>query len=307
MNCQMTAWVYSDDPQAIPALTAVEVWMAQVEAELSRFRPQSDLSRLNAANGSAYHAGDMLWQVTKLALAAAEQSEGLFDPLIGQALIAAGYDQSFEHLADRSGPGTSPLTSQRQQPWTAIRLDEQARTITLPEGHRLDLGGIAKGWAADYALALLADFGPALIDAGGDLAIGEPPPAESGWPVAIADPFVPSQDLALLSLSRCALATSGTDFRRWQVGGESRHHLIDPITQISANTDVLQASVLAPTAATADVQALLLTLAGRAGAERWLHHHPHTPALLCLNNGRTYQSPSIHSYVHTYRPLYEAA
>ena len=307
MNCQMTAWVCTDDGGAAgAALQAVARWMQRVDLELSRFRPDSDLSRLNAAGGRPYRAGALLWEVTREALAAAQASRGIFDPTIGLDLVAAGYDRSFEQLATLAGEPVSPMTRDeaRRSRWEDIHLDPRHRTITLPPDVRLDLGGIAKGWAADRALALLRPLGPAMVDAGGDLAIGDAPPGEMGWPVATADPFSPDGDLALLVLSEVGLATSGTDHRRWQHGSRSQHHLIDPDRGVPAPTDILTATVIAPTATAADALASSLVIMGLDAAADWAHHHPNTPVLLVLTDGRIYQNPAFARYARAYFPAY---
>lgn len=302
MNCDMAAWVYSDDPAALAALSAVEAWMQQVEAELSRFQPQSDLSRLNAAAGAAHHAGDMLWQVTKLALETAEATEGHFDPTLGRALSAAGYDRSFDALApdDAGSPAQPPILGA----WRRVELDAGAQTITLSPGVALDLGGIAKGWAADAALRLLAPFGPALMDAGGDLAVGAPPPAAAGWALGILDPLRRDADVALVELADCGLATSGVDYRRWRQHGRDQHHILDAATGQPAATDLLTASVIAPTAVEADIHALVLVAAGLNAAHAWLADHPHLSALLVHRDGSPYQTPTFADHVITYFPIY---
>ncbi|MCO6451075.1 MAG: FAD:protein FMN transferase [Caldilineales bacterium] len=301
MNCEMMATVYSDHPQAPEALRGVELWMQQVEAELSRFRADSDLSRLNRATGNAYHAGDILWEVTLAAVDAAVSTAGLFDPTVGQTLIAAGYDRSFEQLGDSDQEKTLPSSL---PDYHRIELDTDARTILIPDGLQLDLGGIAKGWAADKALEKLSAFGPALIDAGGDLAIGAPPPATAGWLVAIADPLTPEQDVALLQLSQCGLATSGTDHRKWRVRGRQQHHLIDPRLGTPAPTNILNSTVIAATATEADVLALTLTILDTGGVQTYLSTHTELPILLVLNDGSTYQTHTLATHVVAYHPRY---
>ena len=306
MNCQMTAWVYTDDSlHAQKALLHVEQWMKRVERELSRFQAESDLSRLNAAGGAPYRAGALLWQTTLVALDAARASNGLFDPTIGQALNAAGYDRSFRLMAKhRQKEATHTPTPSTDATWRHIQLDTVHRTITLPPGVQLDLGGIAKGWAADRALARLQALGPAMVDAGGDLAIGDAPPGEEGWLVAVADPFAPDTDLALLSLARVGLATSGTDHRHWWQGDHRQHHLIDPKQGQPARTSILTATVIAPTATEADAVALTLVIMGLDAAERWVHRHPDTPVLLVQTDGRTNQNQAFARYARAYFPAY---
>ena len=321
MNCHMAAWVYSDDPEAEAALKNIETWMAQVEQALSRFRADSDLSRLNASAGRPYLAGDILWEVTSLALEAAAATGGVFDPTIGQALIDAGYDRSFEMLApvetkcETITPVHEARRGQESNSWASaglslparlsqIKLDPASRAITLPPNTRLDLGGIAKGWAADCALDMLRPFGPAMIDAGGDLAIGDPPPGSQGWLVGAADPLRPDADLVLLRLANAGVATSGTDHRRWRHGGRQQHHLVDPRRNKPAQTDVLSATAIAPSATEADIIALALVVLGAQEAQQWLQRHRHIPALMVLNDGRSYQTSTFIPYVEASFPIY---
>ncbi len=309
MGCQMAAWVISDDPRAQAALIQVEQWMHRVEQALSRFRPDSDLSRLNAAAGRPYRAGPILWEVTQKALAMAQATQGLFDPTIGQALIQAGYDRTFTELAHSSHDDAQ--TFQALEPsgassgaWQGVQLDPQEHTILLPPHTRLDLGGIAKGWAADQALALLRPWGPALVDAGGDLAIGDPPPDQDGWPLAVMDPLDPESDLVFLHLANQGLATSGTDHRRWRSRGRWHHHLIHPQQGRPAETDILTATVIAETAMEADVWASDLVIMGSAQADQWLHQHPHLSALLVQYDGNTLHTPAFSRQAVAYFPRY---
>ena len=185
--------------------------------------------------------------MTRLALAAREQTGGLFDPTVHDAVVAAGYDRSFELLA-ADGPPAAPGRC-----GGAVEIDGE--TIRLAGGTRLDLGGIAKGYAVDRALALLAPAGPALVNAGGDLAV-----SGGSWPVAIA-----GTDLTL-ALTSGALATSGRDRRHWRRGEEEQHHLVDPATGRPARTLVLTATVFGPTAAEAEVLAKIAFLTGSVDA-----------------------------------------
>jgi thiamine biosynthesis lipoprotein len=222
---------------------AVETEFERLEALLSRFRPGSELSRLNAAG--ALDAGPDLLAVTHAALGARERSSGRFDPTVHDALVAAGYDRSFELIArddaDRPGP----------PPRCGGRVDVDGSRITLGPDVRLDLGGIAKGYAVDRGAALLARAGPCLVNAGGDLV------ARGGsWPVGLD-----GTDL-VLELREGAIATSGRDRRRWRRGTAERHHLIDPTTGRPAVTDLLHVTVVAANAVEAEVLAKVAFLGG---------------------------------------------
>jgi thiamine biosynthesis lipoprotein len=134
-----------------------------------------------------------------------------------------------------------------------VELDGE--TIRIEPGMRLDLGGIAKGYAVDRALPLLSPAGPSLVNAGGDLAV-----SGGSWPVAIEGAEL------TLALTSGALATSGRDRRQWRRGGEEQHHLVDPATGRPAQTPVLRATVFAPTAVEAEVLAKVAFLTGAVEA-----------------------------------------
>ncbi|HEY1012734.1 MAG TPA: FAD:protein FMN transferase [Herpetosiphonaceae bacterium] len=280
MGCQILAVIDRPDPALTERLLAAEGWFADWERQLSRFRPDSALARLNR-DGSISQAPDALWEVVGLALRLAERSDGLLTPTILPALIAHGYDRPFDQLAGAVAPGAG-LDATAGHPlvgdWRAIRLDPATRSIALPAGVALDLGGCAKGWAADQAMRRLAEAGPALVDAGGDVAISGPTAGADGtparWPIAIADPRRPEADLALLMLRGGGVATSGSDYRRWRSEAGWQHHLIDPRTGRPADTDLLSATVIAPDVLQAEAAAKLVFLRGAAAGIAWLDQQP---------------------------------
>jgi len=236
------------------------VWrlFAHWEAALSRFRADSELSRLNRSAGRPFAASALLFDVVATAVAAAEATGGLYDPTILHALVAAGYDRSFDELpADVPGgpmPGPHPL----REGWRAVLLHPVHRTIALAPGVGIDLGGIAKGMAVDAAIDALAAAGvdAALVEAGGDLRVTGLPPGERAWTIAVPTPTA----TYAVPLVRGALATSGVARRRWQRAGRPAHHLIDPRTAEPARSSAWAVSVGAATCREAEVAAKALFL-----------------------------------------------
>jgi thiamine biosynthesis lipoprotein len=223
----------------------------RLEQCMSRFRPDSELSRLN--RDGALHASPDLLRVVELALDARRQTGGRFDPTVHDALVAAGYDRTFDDVSANGAASTSEAVPCNGG--VAIRNGR----IVLDDAVRLDLGGIGKGYAAERAADILATAGPCLVNAGGDIAIR----GHLTWPVG-----VPTAGGALtLALDRGGLATSGRDRRRWIRGGEERHHLIDPSSGRPATTDLIRVTVVAGDAVEAEVLAKSLFLAGTAEAE----------------------------------------
>jgi thiamine biosynthesis lipoprotein len=184
------------------------------------------------------------------------------------ALEAAGYDRSIEHI--RATTVSSPAAPQQAVElagWNLVRIDRSRREVTLPPGMRIDLGGVAKGEFANVLARELAHWPGGCIDAGGDLRLWGLPPKGECWTIGIENPFCAGSDLLAIELSApsAGVATSGTHRRRWQAGMQSAHHLIDPRSGAPAADSVRSVTAIAQDAATADVAAKALLIAGAQG------------------------------------------
>lgn len=271
------------EPRAEAALSAAQQEVGACERELSRFDPDSDLSRLNEAAGHWVLVGPRLLEALRLALRAREETAGRFDPTVLPALVAAGYDRSFELLEERP--------AERADGWCAgasIDLDERQSRARVEAGATVDLGGIGKGYAAGRALdALLADttgIRGGLVDLGGDIALRGEPPEDGPWRVAVADPRHAGATLAVLALDEGGIATSGRDARRFGPA-RSLHHLIDPEIGEPALAGPLTVTVVASDAAAAEGAATTLAIAGLAEAERYVATRPGVSALYVPHAG----------------------
>ncbi len=236
------------------------------ERALSRFQPDSELSRLNAQVGQPVVVSPLLLRVLTAALEAAEATRGIYDPTLLRQLVTLGYDRSFETLP-RSLPATSTLVVGGGG-WRGIQINRGKRLVTLPEGAQLDFGGIAKGMAVDAALDLLREQGvsAALVNAGGDLGVLGTPPALDHWPVQ-----TPTGEV--VALLEGALATSGVGRRQWTQGGQRRHHLIDPRTGASARSGLWSVTVAADRCMQAEVAAKTALILGPEAGATFLQHH----------------------------------
>jgi thiamine biosynthesis lipoprotein len=250
---------------------AKSVWQlfSSWEAALTRFRPDSELSRLNARAGEDVRVSPLLFQVVAAALEGARRTGGLYDPTILAALVRAGYDRDFtgwEDGGNRPSPASPPPAT--WQGWRRVRVDPATRTVRLPPGCSLDLGGLAKGMAVDAALELLRKEGAplALVEAGGDLATSGPPPDTPGWVVALPTLASPST----ITLHHGALATTGVGRRHWIQGDRWAHHLIDPRTGLPARSPLWAVTIAAPTCAWAEVAAKAAFLLGPGAGSAWL-------------------------------------
>ncbi len=263
MNTDVAVIAPGCSARALAALTAdVAALFAASERCYSRFDPASELSRLNRATGPVPVTRE-LFATLRRARRYTLSTGGLFDPGVGGDLIALGYDRSFAPGALDRAAAAAPPTRGRS---LALTLDEASRTVTRPPALTLDLGGMVKGHTVDLAAAL-AD-GEIAIDAGGDARLRGDGPDGRGWLVDVEDPRDPAQVLVTLRVRDRAVATSAPNRRRWRVAGAAAHHLIDPRTGRSASSDLLQATVLAPSAELADVLAKAAFLGGttRTGA-----------------------------------------
>ncbi len=276
-------------------LKQVPIWFEAWEQCLSRFRADSELNQLNRRAGQWVRISPVLWAVIGHALKAARWSDGLVSPTLLNAMEAIGYDRSFEAVAaandDRS------ITPMPDGQWRSIERHANTRSIRLPFDVRIDLGGVAKGWAADRAAHRLSVPGPALIDAGGDIALSGPLANGQPWPIAVADPFEPDRQLVLLMINEGGIATSGRDYRRWQRNGVWQHHIVDPRTGLPAQTDVLSATVIAPTTYHAEVAAKVVLISGSEAGLSWIEAQPDFAALVVLDDGRVLLSTRMNDYL----------
>jgi thiamine biosynthesis lipoprotein len=218
------------------------------EATFSRFRPGSELQRVNAAAGGAVAVSPLFARTLQTALWATRSTAGLVDPTIGAAVEAAGYDRDFAALSPDPRPPRRPVPA-RPDGVRAV-----GPVVFLARGVRLDLNGVVKAEAVDDAIELLS--GPGFISAGGDLATrGE------------VDVAVPGG--ARVRLVSGGLATSGRNRRRWIRGGEEQHHLIDPVTGCPAGGPWEQVTACGSSCLVADVAAKAAYLLGEDGPD-WL-------------------------------------
>ncbi len=240
ISVQIAAPQGQEEAASVAARACMD-FFREVDARLSRFKPESELSRLNRSAGEEVAVSELLFTCVALALEAARGSGGLFDPTLLRQIEALGYDRDYAQIARRESPVPDESTPATDVPkagggWREIVLDRERRTIRMPAGIGLDLGGIAKGWAADVAFArYCASFPGALLNLGGDLRLyGGPQPGQA-WSVGIRDPraeLEPGEPnyLAMIAFSRGGLATSGAVNRWWLRDGQRRHHLLDPRT-----------------------------------------------------------------------------
>jgi thiamine biosynthesis lipoprotein len=273
MGCEMRLLAEGVDARRVDAARRL---LDAIDARLSRFRPDSELSRLNGDPRTTVPASSLLRAAVGAALWAAERTQGIVDPTLLDDLERQGYTRSLAGaprvpLAGglAAAPPRAPANAAPAGRWHAVAVDEAAGTITRPPGLRLDTGGTTKGLAADAAARLLAGARRLVVDCGGDLRIAAAPGVPP-FDVAVEDPFT-GGTAAMLRASGGAIATSGPARRIWhRPDGRPAHHLLDPATGEPAWTGIVSATALAPTAVEAEALAKAALLRGPAQARRLL-------------------------------------
>jgi thiamine biosynthesis lipoprotein len=252
------------NPQRIEAgFLEAQKFVEDSEQRLSRFLDDSELSRLNRAQGEAFYASPALFELVKLTRSYYDQTGGLFDPSILPDLKRAGYDRSMTEIRAHGANPKKPMTPRTKPSFEALRLEEPSRKIWLPPGMEIDLGGIAKGWIAERSARILAKYASAcVVSAGGDLYSVGIPHGRRRWEIALEDPRHPNRTLITLQVGPGAVATSSITKRSWRQRGRRQHHLIDPRSGEPATTDWLSVTVIASQATTAEVFAKALLIAG---------------------------------------------
>ncbi len=295
MGSQMMAALESNSDQVEVILQQVPLWFEDWEQSLSRFRLDSELSRLNRSQGSVFRASETLWEVLKLSLQVESISKGLINPAVLNALETAGYSMDFDQI------GSVQFTNSREFSSVPgideIVLDEKEKLVVIPKGVRLDFGGVAKGWAARQAVLKLQEFGAVLMDAGGDIMTSTALSDGSPWSVAIADPFRPDEDLELLRLSGEGVATSGQDYRVWDMNGTRMHHIIDVRTGRPVESDVYSATVVAPDVIEAEIAAKMVLILGSEAGLSWLEDQPDHAGFIVRMDNSKFVSKHLSSYL----------
>jgi thiamine biosynthesis lipoprotein len=244
---------------SLALLDVARRYVEELEGRWSRFRPTSEISRMNDQAGRPVRVSADTLALVQRAVEGARRTEGQYDPTVLGAMLRAGYDRSFEFLSERS----RGLPSELAFGYEGIAIDHAASSITLPPGVGFDPGGIGKGFAADLVVETLTAGGAlgACANLGGDLRVVGESPGGDGWVVGIDHPSR-GEPAATVALREGAVATSTQTRRTWGPQGASRHHLIDPATGRPAGVDVLSATAIAAEGWQAEVVAKAAFLGG---------------------------------------------
>jgi thiamine biosynthesis lipoprotein len=273
----------TDGGSLVAASELLEAELARIDRVASRFRDDSELSRLNDAGGAEVQVSADLMEAVRVALSMAEATEGLVDPTVGRAMLAIGYDRDIDEV--RAGRDGALPAAHAVPGWRRVALDPGRGTIRLPLGTTLDLGATAKALAADRAAHRVAErLGcGVLVSLGGDVATaGEAPP--EGFVVGLADTCTSPRAAETVSIRAGGLASSGTGSRHWRVGHDVVHHIVDPSTGLPAATCWRTVTVTAATCVEANAASTAAMVLGER-AVAWLESR-RLPARLVDLDGR---------------------
>jgi thiamine biosynthesis lipoprotein len=266
----------------------------ELEALWSRFREDSEISRLNSAAPRPVRVSPETIELVRRSLEGWRATSGAFDPTILGDLVALGYHSSFERLEEESPPPPFP---RRRGGATGVVVDQRNQTVRLPEGAAIDPGGIGKGLAADIVAEKMLEAGArgVCVNVGGDLRVAGRPPTPAGWTVGVDDPFG-GPPLTTLSLQEGAIATSSRLGRTWMRSGVLRHHLLEPATGQPASTRLAAVTVVAGRGWWAEVLAKAIFLAGPSGGVALLEQAGAT-GLLLDDNRRLIAAPGMEAFL----------
>jgi thiamine biosynthesis lipoprotein ApbE len=257
-----------------PAQAFLDAELRAVDAACSRFRTDSELWRVNHADGRPVRIGPLLAEALSVALTAALVTDGDVDLTCGGSLVRLGYDRDFPRVRENTSTLRQPATP--APGWRSVELDPALRQVRVPAGVVLDLGATAKALAADRAaVGIAAALGcGVLVNLGGDIRVAGDPPA-GGWKVGIADDVdfdgagAMDPDSQAVMIRDGGLATSATAVRSWQRGAARFHHIIMPATGLPAQSCWRAVTVAAATCVDANTASTAAIVRGERAAA-WL-------------------------------------
>lgn len=260
-------------------LTVAVAAVEDLHRRLTRFEPDSELSRLNRDPRSSVPASPLMLRFASLVGYAGELSGGLVDATLIDAVERAGYTESLDKGRPEIGIEAPQAGELKQQVgganplslWREVSVDEESGAVVRPPGVRLDSGGIGKGLAADIGAEQLEGLHSFAVSCVGDIRFGGTAKLERE--ILVAAPEKGEEPLGSIRMAEGAIATSGITRRSWvDENGRAAHHLIDPRSGKPAQTGVVQVTAIAPTGVEAEIRAKAALLSGPKSAADWLIH-----------------------------------
>jgi len=267
----------------VGAIEILQHELERIDKAASRFRADSEISRVHRAQGHPVNVSPCLFEAVSVALRVAEVTDGAVDPTVGIAMNRLGYDRDFAEIA--TGvlgvlPEAAPVPG-----WRSIELDPTSRTLRVPAGTLVDLGAIAKALTADrIAQRVSVRLGcGVLVSLGGDISVAGPPPP-GGFRIGLADVSGTAKACETVAIASGGLATSGIMSRRWRLGHHAVYHIVDPMTGLSPTPTWRTVTVTAASCVDANAASTAAIVKG-ATAEGWLTTL-HLPSRLVAVDGR---------------------
>ncbi len=289
--------VYAPDERTVArALEQVEARVRQIDRVMSDYHTESELSQLcdHSRRGQPVRLSPELYEVLDHSLELSRETGGAFDVTVGPVIQLWRTARRTKTL-----PPPDLLKQARERVgWEAVHLDPLSRSAELTrDGMQLDLGGIAAGYACDEAMQILRSHGlpRVLIDASGDVLVGDPPPDRDGWKVTVAGLSGGATDLGsrTIMLSNAAITTSGDARQFVEIEGQRYSHIVDPKTGLGL-TRRSSTTVIAPTGWQADSYATAVNVLGSKAGMTWLETHPGCSALIVeMQDGVEVRSQSL--------------
>ena len=290
-DCLVRVPGHADETREV--LAAVRDRAMTIHGEMSVFDPVSAVSRLNASSGTGLTA--VPEDVARILARASEMgavTDGAFDVTVGP--LASLWKPC---IREGRVPSSEEITRARESVgWEHVRVDEAGLRVSLDAGTSVDLGGIAKGFAANEFERILRDNGisDALLDLGGSVTVLGAPDESEAWTVGIQDPLAPTGVAAAqVRVSDTSVVTSGTNERFFVRGGVRYHHVVDPRTGSPTQTGLLGVTFIGPDALVADALATAALVAGATEAVGWARSLGLELVLVFEDGGVVSTSPSV--------------
>lgn len=283
-----------------PSLNAKDIFdglLSEFDQVASRFRSDSELVTQFDGNGKkTVSVSPLLFDALTAAMRGANVSNGFVDPTLGKSIVSLGYDRDFELIA-KYGVGGRELRFSLPVGYKGVKLDKSTCTVSVADGVRFDLGATGKAFLADRIRSEIErKLGESvLVNLGGDISASVLVNGRS-WLVNLTEDgsLDPESSGLLIGLRGGGLATSSTMIRAWKIGSKSFHHILDPHSGTSANSEFYSVTVISGTALDANIASTGAIAMGEAGRQ-WLHNL-RLPAMARGKYGNEYfggWSPSI--------------
>jgi thiamine biosynthesis lipoprotein len=300
----------AEGERVMQGMKATSAFIDDCEQRFSRFLPGSELTDLNRSAGDWHEVSSDLMNILQLSLRYYFETKGIFDPSILTELKWIGYDRSMDDIRANGSAALPHVSKRTSRPaFNEIKFDLAESRICLPRGLEVDLGGIAKGWIVKKAAELLNTYAETCaVSAGGDMLFIGHPADGTDWDIFLEDPRDPSEMISQLHIGSGAVATSSVMKRTWSQGEKVRHHLIDPRTGESADTDWLSVTVISPDIITAEVYAKAILIGGAGELADLLNVRPELTFIAVDPDGNLLGTPNHKEYIYesTIEPVLSA-